>query len=184
MGRVSTERPVTERKDYETLLKAIDVLVSRCNKINFFVNIIGDLEKDKEFSAKIVEIADALSLSDHVIFRGRVKNTKLCDFYARSDIFTSTSLHEGFGMAIAEAMCNHLPVVATNCGAVPYLVEDGVNGFLVPPRDYEQLAEKIKLLMESEELRKKMGAKGFCKAKDFDWNRTFNKIYEKLVEVT
>jgi len=181
--KILTVGSVTERKDFETFLKAIKVLVSRCSKINFFVNIVGDLEKDKEFSAKIVAIADVLSLSNHVAFRGRVNNTKLCDFYARSDIFVSTSLHEGFGMVIAEAMCNHLPVVATNCGAVPYLVEDGVNGFLMPPRDYEQLAEKIKLLLESEELRKKMGAKGFCKAKKFGWGRTFNKIYEKLVEV-
>jgi len=173
---------VTERKDYETLLKAVKALIGRYGKVNFFVNVVGDLEKDTEFLAKLLATADSLSLTNHVAFRGRVDNSELRDFYARSDIFVSTSLHEGFGMVIAEAMCNCLPIVATNCGAVPYLVEDGVNGFLVMPRDYEQLAEKISLLMESEGLRKKMGAKGFCKAKEFDWKRTFDKIYRKLLE--
>jgi len=91
-------------------------------------------------------------------------------------------LHEGFGMAIAEAMYNHLPIIATNCGAIPYLVQDGVNGFLVSPGDYEQLAEKIVRLLESEELRKNMGDRGFYKVKEFDWNRTLNKIYRKLLE--
>jgi len=128
-------------------------------------------------------MVDVLSLSNHVVLRGGIGNNRLRELYAMSDIFVSTSLYEGFGMAIAEAMCNYLPVVATNCGAVPYLVEDGVNGFLVPPRDYEQFADKIRLLLESEELRKKMGAKGFCKAKKFDWNRTFDRIYEKLLEM-
>ena len=173
---------LTERKDFETLLRAIRILVDRYNEKEFFVNVIGDLEKDKYYSAQILEAARALSLSNHVAFRGRIDASKLFDFYARSDIFVSTSLHEGFGMALVEAMYNYLPIVATNCGAIPYLVQDGVNGFLVPPRDYKQLAEKIKLLLESEELRKNMGDKGFYKAKEFDWNRTFNKIYRNLLE--
>lgn len=174
---------VTERKDLETFLKAIKVLIRRSSKVRFSVDIVGDLEKDREFSKRMAEIADALALSNHVAFNGRVDDTKLHEFYARSDIFVSTSLHEGFGMAIAEAMYNRLPVVAMNCGAVPFLVEDGVNGFLVPPKDYERLAERIRLLLESGELRKKMGAKGFHKAKKFDWDRTFRRIYETLLEI-
>ena len=173
---------LTERKDFETLLRVIKILIDRYNEKNFFVNVIGDLEKDKYYSAQILETARALSLSNHVAFKGRMDASKLFDFYARSDIFVSTSLHEGFGMALVEAMYNHLPIVATNCGAIPYLVQDGVNGFLVPPGDYEKIAEKIVRLLESEELRKNMGDKGFYKAKEFDWNRTFNKIYRNLLE--
>jgi len=173
---------LTERKDLDTLLRAIRIIVDRYNEKEFIVNVVGDLEKDKCYSAEILETTRALSLSNHVAFRGRIDASKLFDFYTKSDIFVSSSLHEGFGMAIAEAMHNHLPVVATNCGAIPSLVQDGVNGFLVPPRDYEQLAERIARLLESEELRKKMGAKGFSKAKEFDWNRTFEKIYRNLLE--
>jgi glycosyltransferase involved in cell wall biosynthesis len=174
---------LTKRKDFETLLRAIKILVDRYDEKEFFVNVIGDLEKDRHYSAKILETARALSLSNHVAFRGKIDASELFDFYVGSDIFVSTSLHEGFGIAIAEAMYNHLPVVAANCGAIPYLVQDGVNGFLVPPGDYEQLAEKIVQLLESEQLRKNMGDKGFYKAKQFDWKRTFNKIYGKLLEI-
>jgi len=173
---------LTRRKDFDTLLRAIRILVDRYSEREFFVNVIGDLEKDKCYSAEMLEKARALSLSNHVAFRGRMDASRLFDFYARSDIFVSTSLHEGFGMAIAEAMYHHLPVVATNCGAISYLVQDGVNGFLVPPGDYGKLAERIVRLLESEQLRKNMGDKGFYKAKEFDWNRTFNKIYRNLLE--
>ena len=173
---------LTKRKDFQTLLRAIRILADRYNKKEFFVNVVGDLEKDRCYSKQMLETARALSLLDYMAFRGRADANKLFDFYTKSDIFVSSSLHEGFGMAIVEAMYNHLPVVATNCGAIPYLVQDGVNGFLVPPRDYEQLAERIVRLLESEELRKKMGAKGFSKAKEFDWNRTFEKIYRNLLE--
>jgi len=173
---------LTKRKDLQTLLKAIGELTDRHNKREFFVNVVGDLEKDRCYSAQMLETSRALSLLNYVTFRGRVDANELFDFYANSDMFVSTSLHEGFGMAIAEAMYHHLPVIATNCGAVPYLVQDGVNGFLVPPGDYEQLAEKIVKLLESKELRKNMGDKGFYRAKQFDWNRTFNRIYRKLLE--
>jgi glycosyltransferase involved in cell wall biosynthesis len=175
---------LTERKDFRTLLRAIRMLVDRYGEKKFFVNVIGDLEKDKCYSTEILESAKVLSLSNHVAFRGRMDANRLFDFYTRSDIFVSTSLHEGFGMAVAEAMYHHLPVVATNCGAIPYLVQDGVNGFLVPPGDYGKLAERIVRLLESGELRKNMGDKGFHKAKEFNWNRTFNKIYRKLLETS
>ena len=173
---------LTERKDFDTLLRAIRVLVDRYDEKEFFVNVIGDQEKDKCYSAEILDTVTALALSNHVAFRGRMETGRLFDFYARSDIFVSTSLHEGFGMSIAEAMYNHLPVVATKCGAIPYLVQDGVNGFLVSPKDYEQLADRIMRLLDSEELRKNMGDRGFDKAKEFDWNRTLNKIYRGLLE--
>ncbi len=174
---------MTERKDYETLLKAVKILIDQYGRDNIFVSIVGSIDTDKELLAKTLKTVDSLQLTNHVAFEGIVDSVKLRDLYATSEIFVSTSLHEGFGMAIAEAMNNHLPVVATNCGALPYLVEDGVNGFLVSPKDYGQLAEKIELLLESEELRKKMGTKGYHKAKKFDWDQSFGKIHEKLLEI-
>ena len=93
-----------------------------------------------------------------------------------ADIFVFPSLWEGFGMVLIEAMYNRLPIVATNAGAIPYLVKDGENGILVPVKDPEQLAKSIKKLIESPELRRSFAKSNYQLAIQFNWNKSFSKI--------
>ena len=67
------------------------------------------------------------------------------------------TVREGFGLAIAEAMACGLPVVASNCSAIPELIDDGKGGFLCPIGDVQAFADKINLLAESPRLRLQMG---------------------------
>ena len=81
-----------------------------------------------------------------------------------------------------------LPVVATEVGGVPELVEDGVTGFLVPPRDPDALAEALQKLIADPELRRRMGEAGREKAlKEFTLDRMLHeteKVYEGVLEDT
>ena len=78
----------------------------------------------------------------------------------------------GFVYALIEAMMAGLPVVATEVGGVPELVEDGVTGFLVPPRDPDALAEALQKLIANPELRRRMSQAGRKKAlKEFTLDR-------------
>jgi len=86
------------------------------------------------------------------------------DILAASDVFVSPSRWEGLPLAVIEAMMAGLPVVATRVGGVPELVEDGVTGFLVSPRDPEALTAAIQKLLDNEDLRCKMGQLGRRKA--------------------
>ncbi|MBI5050449.1 MAG: glycosyltransferase family 4 protein [Nitrospirae bacterium] len=79
---------------------------------------------------------------------------------AISDIFALSSLSEGMPVSIMEAMASGLPVVSTDVGGVSELVMDGETGFLVPPKNPDALAEKIKALMDDKALREKMGMNG------------------------
>ena len=79
------------------------------------------------------------------------------DLYRSNDILVSPTVREGFGLAIAEAMACGLPVVASNCSAVPELIDDGKGGFLCPVGDVKAFAEKINLLAQAPELRHRMG---------------------------
>jgi glycosyltransferase involved in cell wall biosynthesis len=87
--------------------------------------------------------------------------------FAEADIFVYPSLHEGSAFATYEAMASGLPVVATpNTGSV---VRDGVDGFIVKPRDVESLMERIEWLYRQPDLRRTMGASARRRAESFTW---------------
>ena len=79
-------------------------------------------------------------------------------------------------MVLIEAMYNGLPIVATNAGAIPYLIKDGQNGILVPVEDPEELAKAIKRLIENPELRSSFSESNYRLALRFNWNKSFSKI--------
>ena len=88
---------------------------------------------------------------------GRIGWEEMPELYRSNDILLSPTVREGFGLAIAEAMACGLPVVASNCSAVPELVDDGKGGFLCPVGDVGAFAEKTNLLARNPELRCQMG---------------------------
>jgi D-inositol-3-phosphate glycosyltransferase len=80
--------------------------------------------------------------------------------HAAADIFGFPSIDEPFGLVVAEALATGKPVVAARSGGVPEIVEDGVSGFLVEPRDPAAMAEKLVLLARDPSLRERMGRAG------------------------
>jgi glycosyltransferase involved in cell wall biosynthesis len=102
--------------------------------------------------------------------------------YNGMDILLMPSVREGFGLAIAEAMACGLPVVASNCSAIPELIDDDKGGFLCPVGDVETFAEKINLLADSPILRREMGEYNRSKVeKQFTVERMVNE-YQQLFE--
>ena len=87
-------------------------------------------------------------------------------------IFVLTSLYEGFGMVITEAMSCGLPVVSYACPCGPKdIISDGEDGFLVPVGDETRLSERICELIENEGLRKRMGAAALEKSRQYSLDR-------------
>ncbi len=88
---------------------------------------------------------------------GHVPHHAMPGLYNSVDILLMPTVREGFGLSIAEAMACGLPIVASNCSAIPELVDDGKGGFLCPVGNVDAFAEKINLLADSPGLRKEMG---------------------------
>ena len=84
----------------------------------------------------MIELVDELDLEDKVIFTG--KRNDIAEFLAISDVMFHLSEKEAFGLVLLEAMACGVPCVATNVGGIPEVIEDGVNGFLVPCGDIER----------------------------------------------
>ncbi len=107
---------------------------------------------DKE---KIINKVKELGLAKDVTFAGARRDIE--KFYAVSDVFVMASLREGCPLSILEAMSSSVPVVSTNVGGIPEIVDDGKTGMLVSVGDTEKIADKIIGLLSDDKMRWKFG---------------------------
>lgn len=105
-------------------------------------------------------IAADLGVADRVHFLEGLSREEIAACYARADVFALPSTGEGFGLVFLEAMAFAKPVVGAACGGTTDVVEDGVNGLLVPPGDTERLAQGLDRLLRDGSLRAEMGRRG------------------------
>lgn len=90
-----------------------------------------------------------------------LSNVKYASRYLKAfDVYVSPSVKEGFSWAILEAMATGIPVIATRVGAAPEMIIEGESGFLVEPRHSDDIAKKIKILIEDSALRQKFSIQG------------------------
>ena len=161
-----------EQKDHITLIRAVEILLNEGYDLSLVMIGGGDTLND---SRKYV---DKLSSDkDRFIFLGPKGNVEqyICIF----DICVlSTNVkihHEGISNSIMEYMASLKPVVATRSGGNCELVEDGVTGFLVEPSSPKDMADKIRVLIEDENMRKAFGQKGYEKIKNtFSLHRMYS----------
>jgi len=106
--------------------KGLKFLVQAIKDIDCKITIVG---KDAGYRRKLEELIEENGMNRKVVFAGEVGNSELRDFYFNSDLFVLVSEHEGFGIVVIEAMASGLPVVVSDKGSLPYLVEDGISGY-------------------------------------------------------
>jgi glycosyltransferase involved in cell wall biosynthesis len=123
-------------KDYPNLLRALAHLRDH-HRLEFRLDSVGF----GDLLAGHRRLAAELGLSDRVHFHGRVDDPQ--PLFAQADIFVLASKHEGLPVALMEAMASGLPIVATEAGGVPFALDNGRFGLLVPPEDSAALAAAI-----------------------------------------
>ncbi len=137
--------------------------------------IIGDGTEREKLEMQI----KGAGIKNKIFLTGKLPDAH--KYLAVFDIFVLPSVKEGFSWALLEAMAAKLPVVATNVGAAPEIIEDGKNGFLVEPRKPELLAQKIKELTSDEHLRRELGIQAHqTVVLKFDLNKMVDKVDELL----
>ncbi len=109
------------------------------------LKIVGDGDQ-REHLENLVE---ELKLTN-VKFIGSIKNEDMWEMYRSSDIFINPTTVDNFPVSVVEAFACGLPVISTNVGGVPYLLQDLYNGLLVDSGDYEAIAKKILYLIENQ----------------------------------
>ena len=102
------------------------------------------------------------NISDIVSYIGWVSGEKKIEIFNQSDVFILPSYYEGLPISILEAMSYSMPIISTQIGGIPEIVEDGVNGYLIHPGNKGELKQAIDSLITNTELRRKMGKESQC----------------------
>jgi glycosyltransferase involved in cell wall biosynthesis len=151
-------------KGLMTLLEAIRILKEK--SLGIKLNAYGSVQsKDEEVRCrKFVEEHD---LTKYVSINGPVFDKEKYKVFENADIFIFPSYfrEECVPVTILEAMNAKLPVIATNIGAIPEMIEDGKDGILVDPMKPARLAQKIDILIKDESLRKELGQNAYRRFK-------------------
>lgn len=173
-GPVVIVARVNPVKDHATLLHAA-ALASR-EEPSFRLEVAGD----GPGLADLQTLASRLGLGERARFLGRVDDVPA--LLGRASALVLCSTMEGISLTLLEAMARGLPVVATHVGGNPEVVDDRVNGLLVPPRDPAALASALLTLWRDPELARQYGRQGRAKVeRQFDIRRTVAR-YEAIYD--
>lgn len=176
-------------KGIDTLLKAMALIQMRYPHLieNVCVAIIGgdpwSDNPDAEM-ARLQEMRLRLGIHDFVTFLGAKDQDILPNYYAAAEMVVMPSHYESFGLVALEAMAMGTPVIASEVGGLAFLVRDGENGFHVPSRDPEALAERIYTLLNDEACRQQLGRQAYKYARQFAWPNIVQRMMQVYGDVT
>lgn len=173
-------RQLFPRKGIRFLISAAAQLRARHPELRLVIAGDGFERADLETQAR------ELGIGDVTTFLGWVANADLAQYFRACAVSVIPSLEEGFGIPAAEAMGCEVPVVASDAGGLPEVVEHNVTGLVVPKGDAAALAAAIDTLLSDAPLRARMGKAGRARAlARFDWSRSAEKfvaLYQSLLD--
>lgn len=169
-------------KGYDNLIEAAAILLKiHPETIFLFVGAIGDRGYYETLKNRISD----LGLEKGIIFTGFRQDVP--DLINIFDVGVLASTSEGFPGAILQKMAMGKPVVSTNIGGIPEIIDDGLNGFLVPPNEPQLLADKITYLLDNGDRAKEMGVMGRKKVveqfADFKQIENIEKVYKDILGI-
>ena len=163
---------LTKRKGLHYLIEAMRLVHDKIKNARLL--IIGEGNEKKALR----EMVTHYKLDNIVHFLGAQPHATAMRYMKTADIFVLPSLEEAFGIVLIEAMSQGLPIVATQVQGIPYIIKDGINGYLVPARNDRLVAEKILFLLNDKEIAKEIGEKNRKYASQFHWSLLVEKYLE------
>lgn len=186
---------VVERSDSEvptilflgnvSIAKGLEDLIDACARLNhpFRLVVVGG-EEPPGIAVRLTSRAAALDIAERMVFVGPVHGPRKYDYLGSADIFVLPSHAEALPMSLLEAMAYGLAVVVSRVGAVPSVVEDGLNGLLVEPRDVPGLAASLERLLQDAGMRSRMGREARRVAYErYSVDRTANELMAIYLKV-
>lgn len=160
--------------------KGVDVLL-RAAALVPGVQVV--LAGDGPLRPALEKLADELGIADRVRFAGFVDHDDVPGLLREAALLVMPSRYEELGTAVVEAMSCAVPVVASDIGGLPEVVEDGGSGFLVPPGDPPALADAMRLVLGDRALAERLGSRGQELARAYRWESLAGRVLDVYHEV-
>ncbi|MBC6004076.1 MAG: glycosyltransferase family 4 protein [Paeniclostridium sordellii] len=158
-------------KGYKYLVKAVANIINSGYLVECI--IVGDGEEKEE----ILKLSRELKIENYINLVGFKSN--IYDYIKKMDIYVQPSLNESFGISILEAMNVYRPIIASNVGGIPEIINNNIDGLLFEAGDYDELSDKIAYLINNKERRLELGINGHKKLIDqFDIKKSIKKLEE------
>ena len=180
---IGTVKSLEKQYGVDILIRAFAIINRRHPSGNLRLLVVGDGSERK----MLEQMVDRMNLNDKVEFAGGVEHRLVPDYLSRMDVFAALSRRESFGVAVLEASACGIPVVVSNIGGLPEVVQDGRTGIIVP-LDHHAAADAIEKIILNPKLGRAMGLQGrrFV-SQIYDWNVSVNSmigLYDKVLKRT
>jgi trehalose synthase len=165
---IHTDKPIItqvsrmdEWKDPEGLLKIFEIIKHKVDcRLIYAYNLATDDPEGVDIFNRLKRAAKDLKFNSDIMFVLGNNDFLVNAIQTYSDVIVQKSIREGFCLCVTEAMWKGTPVVASRVGGIPVQIDDGENGFLLEPKDYQGFADRIVELLQNKEMAKAMGMKG------------------------
>ncbi len=147
-------------KGFDILIQTAHLLGKQLKNVHFL--IVGD----GQCKAELADQVNALGVNKSVTFAGYQDHETVLSFVKSSDIFIMPSRYEGTPIALLEAASLGIPVIASNVGGIPELVQDQVHALLIPPDDPQSLAQAVKRIINDKKLAETLSANAVERIKE------------------
>lgn len=166
----------------DILIKALSILNTKYLILSTDLLIIGDGKERR----KLEKLREKLGVADKVKFLGTIPNERIPEHLASADVFVRPSRSEGLGTAFLEAMAAGVPIIGTQVGGIIDFLIDGETGLFCKSNDPKDLAEKIIMILNDEDLKNKLVENGREMVEQkYSWDKIaeqMRRIYEKTVD--
>lgn len=132
------------------------------------------------------DLARVLNIEAAVHFTGRVDNERMPELYRSADVMINPSLADNMPISILEALASGVPIVSTNVGGVPFLVENGKNALLVPPGDPQSMAQALMQVLTTPDLARSISEAGLETVQQYTWHYVREQlfsVYDRLCHI-
>lgn len=170
---------VIPRKGYSILVEAL----AQLSALDWQLRIVGPLDRDPSCARDLLDAISLAGLSGRVELLGTISDYELSVAYEESDVFVMSSLFEGYGMVLAEAMAFGLPIVCTTGGACAETVPENA-ALKVAPGDYAALAMALKAIISDSKLRLNLAENSWWLGQSLpSWKDTAHLVAQAIVQV-
>ncbi len=180
---IGTIKGLEEIYGIEYLIEAYCIVRAKLKDVKIKLLIVGGGSLEEKINKLIIE----KKLSDDIILSGKIDYSEIHKYHNLLNIYIALSIFddESFGVAILEASACGKPVIVSDVGGLPEVVENEITGYVVPVRDVERAAEKIIGLINNEKLRNDLGRAGRERVvKFYNWDTCIQQmitIYKSVV---